>query len=406
MILKFYDKMKRVFLFLCLVVQVVLLFANDSIKVEKHMLNLYGFARSEMYVNSRENYEAKGGIISLYPKPVELDDYGFDKNDKVNAAFLAITSRVGLKYTYKNNEELSLGAHIEGDFCGTSDHIDIFRLRHAYTFVNYKNHSFLVGQTWHPYYDGIFPNVLTLNGGTPSGILNRSPQVRYELAFIPEIKLTAAFVSEGVKGIRPEAVIGVSGKANDWKYGLMGEYRCLSIDHTFTSDKGTTTRPVSLHSFSGTAYTEYKKDKWLFNARVLGGQNLSHLLVLGGYGLVSEDVQNLKAEYSNLNQLATYACASYGSKWRVNIFAGYLKNFGTDKACSVIYGTGTNVADVIKTAASVEFNYKGLNVALECEYSNAAYANWSENRLVEDYRVGNVKGVFRVSYNFNHTWNL
>lgn len=248
--------------------------------------------------------------------------------------------------------------------------------------------------------------MLTLNGGTPSGILNRSPQVRYELAFMPEIKLTAAFVSEGVKGIRPEAVIGVSGKANDWKYGLMGEYRCLSIDHTFTSDKGTTTRPVSLHSFSGTAYTEYKKDKWLFNARVLGGQNLSHLLVLGGYGLVSEDVQNLKAEYSNLNQLATYACASYGSKWRVNIFAGYLKNFGTDKTCSVIYGTGTNVADVIKTAASVEFNYKGLNVALECEYSNAAYANWSENRLVEDYRVGNMKGVFRVSYNFNHTWNL
>ncbi len=98
--------------------------------------------------------------------------------------------------------------------------------------------------------------------------------------------------------------------------------------------------------------------------------------------------------------------ASYGSKWRVNIFAGYLKNFGTGKPCSVLYGTGTNVADVIKTAASVEFNYKGLNVALECEYSNAAYANWFENRLIEDYRVGNVKGVMRVSYSFNHTWNL
>ena len=94
--------MKRVILFAFLAFSVVLAVAQDSIKVkeDRHALNLYGFARSEMFVNSRENYEVKGGIISLYPKPIELDDYGFDKNDKVNAAFLAITSRVGLKYTY------------------------------------------------------------------------------------------------------------------------------------------------------------------------------------------------------------------------------------------------------------------------------------------------------------------
>ena len=41
----------------------------QKVKNESHSLNLYGFARSEMYVNSRENYEAKGGVISLYPKP-------------------------------------------------------------------------------------------------------------------------------------------------------------------------------------------------------------------------------------------------------------------------------------------------------------------------------------------------
>ena len=134
--------MRRIFLLIVAALIAVSVFAKeqDSTKVKKenHALNLYGFARSEMYVNSRENYEAKGGIISLYPKPIELDDYGFDKNDKVNAAFLAITTRVGLKYTY-SLDELSLGAHIEGDFCGTSTYIDIIRLRHAYSFVKYKN---------------------------------------------------------------------------------------------------------------------------------------------------------------------------------------------------------------------------------------------------------------------------
>ena len=73
---------------------------NDTTLIQKkdsHAITVYGFARSEMFVNSRENYEAKGGVICLYPKPIELDDYGFDKNAKVNATFLAITSRIGLK---------------------------------------------------------------------------------------------------------------------------------------------------------------------------------------------------------------------------------------------------------------------------------------------------------------------
>jgi hypothetical protein len=45
-------------------------------------------------------------------------------------------------------------------------------------------------------------------------------------------------------------------------------------------------------------------------------------------------------------------------------------------------------------------------VALECEYSNAAYANYIETKLLEDYRVGNIRGVLRVSYNFSHTWKF
>lgn len=109
----------------------------------------------------------------------------------------------------------------------------------------------------------------------------------------------------------------------------------------------------------------------------MGGQNISHLVVLGGYGLVSEDTENLKATYANLNQIATYACASYGKKWRVNLFAGYLKTLGCNKTCTSFFGTGANnVSDVIKAATSVEFNYKGLNIGLEAEYSNAAYGYW------------------------------
>ena len=377
---------------------------TDSTTIAHHDITLYGFARSEMYVNSRENIESKSGLICIYPKPIELDDYGYDKNAKVNAAFLAITSRIGVKYAYTQNN-LTLGAHLEGDFCGTKDFVDVFRLRHAYASVRYKNHTWLAGQTWHPYYDGIFPNVLTLNGGTPTGIINRSPQIRYEWQATPGFKLTAAFVTEGIKYIRPEAIIGFTGTTDGWKYGIMGEYRYQNIEHTFTSSIGQTVQSMPLHSASGTLYTEYKKDNWLFNARVMGGQNLSHLVVVGGYGLVAEDVENLQATYANLDQMAAYVCASYGKKWRFNVFAGYLKTFGADKECVQFYGAGSNVSDIIKTAVSAEFNYKGLGIGLECEYTNAAYGHWEGKKITPDYRVDNIRGVLRVTYSLSHTWN-
>jgi hypothetical protein len=401
--------MKKFLISLVIVLQTWCTMAQttDSTATAKaqHAITLYGFARSEMYVNSRQNYDVKGGLICLYPKPIELDDYGVDVNDKVNAAFLAITSRIGLKYQYTQGQ-LSMGAHIEGDFCGTATYIDIIRLRHAYTFINYKNHSFTVGQTWHPYYDGVFPNVLTLNGGTPTGIINRSPQIRYDWHFAPHWKFTTAFVTEGIADMRPEAVLGISGANNGWKGGLMAEYRYRNINHTFTTEIGSTTRSFPLHAFTGTVYAQYSKDKWLASARVTGGQNLSHLMIVGGYGLVSEDSQNLQAQFANLDQVAAYVCASYGKKWRVNLFGGYIKTLGSDQACIAYYGTGANdVSDIIKAAASVEFNYKGLNVGLEAEYSNAAYGHWEGKKITPDYRVDNIRGVLRVTYSLSHTWN-
>lgn len=388
---------------------------------ESHAITLYGFARSEMYVNSRQNYQARGGIVCLYPKPIELDDYGNDINNQVNAAFLAITSRIGVKYQY-SQQNLNMGAHIEGDFCGTATYIDIIRLRHAYAFVNYKNHSFIVGQTWHPYYDGVFPNVLTLNGGTPTGIINRSPQIKYEWHFTPHWKFSTAFVTEGVVGIRPEAIIGISGANNGWRGGIMAEYRYRNVEHTFTTEipktpsqsepstaSGTktisTTKQFPLHAFNGTIYAQYSKDKWLASARVVGGQNLSHLMIVGGYGLVAEDAENLQAQFANLDQVAAYVCASYGQKWRINLFGGYIKTLGSDQECLSYYGTGTDVSDIIKAAASVEFNYKGLNVGLEAEYTNAAYGHWEGKKITPDYRVDNIRGVLRVTYSLSHTWN-
>ena len=69
------------------------LFAQEPVvkdTTETHNLSLYGFARSEMFINSRENVEAMGGVICLYPKPVSYDNTGMDINGNVNGSFLAV----------------------------------------------------------------------------------------------------------------------------------------------------------------------------------------------------------------------------------------------------------------------------------------------------------------------------
>lgn len=388
------------------------LFAQEPVvkdTTETHNLSLYGFARSEMFINSRENVEAMGGVICLYPKPVSYDNTGMDINGNVNGSFLAVTSRLGVKYTF-SNDKVKLGANIEGDFGATLSGFHAFRLRHAFVFANYKSHNFIIGQTWHPFYDGVFPNVLTLNGGAPFAILNRSPQVRYEFSANKNWTLIASFVAEANRNISPEAVLGVSYKNKNWKAGIMGDYRYASNDVHF--EKKDVNRKVGLNSFVGTVYAQYTKDLFTMNARVLGGQNLSYLTKWGAIALTEKDEENLTADFNNMNQIATYFCASYGKTWRVNIFGGYLKSLGYSKPVlgTDIIGAGSDIDQMYRATASVEYNYKGLNVALEGEFTGATYASLGEDMmhlkpLATDADVYNMRGVLRVTYTFSKDWN-
>ena len=40
----------------------------------------YGFVRNDFYYNSRQNVEALDGLFNIFPKPIELNSFGEDKN--------------------------------------------------------------------------------------------------------------------------------------------------------------------------------------------------------------------------------------------------------------------------------------------------------------------------------------
>ena len=41
---------------------------------------LYGFVRNDFYINSRQNFEVLDGLFSIFPKPVDINTNGKDKN--------------------------------------------------------------------------------------------------------------------------------------------------------------------------------------------------------------------------------------------------------------------------------------------------------------------------------------
>lgn len=59
----------------------------------------YGFVRNDFYYNSRQNVEALDGLFNIFPKPIELNSFGEDKNGQMNAEMLSISTRLGIDLT-------------------------------------------------------------------------------------------------------------------------------------------------------------------------------------------------------------------------------------------------------------------------------------------------------------------
>lgn len=66
-------------------------------------------------------------------------------------------------------------AKIETDFGGFSTAVlgnfTTLRIRHAYIKLDWEHASLLAGQTWHPLFGDVLPNIINLNTGSPFQLL-------------------------------------------------------------------------------------------------------------------------------------------------------------------------------------------------------------------------------------------
>lgn len=415
--------MKKTGLFLAF----ALLAAGTASAQKKHFdYKFYGQIRTDLFYNTRSNSETVDGLFYMYPKDEVKDPNGEDLNGAPNGNFYTLYTRLGVDV---KGPELGHGirpsAKVEVDFRGSGTSYSMIRVRHAYFNLDFKKHSsLLVGQTWHPLYGDVAPDIMNLNMGAPYQPFSRAPQARYRLQQ-KKFQLTAAAIWQSqylavgpannevgtvttVKSqdflknsLTPEFYLGLDYKTLQLLAGVGMEM--MSMTPRTTSKVGAQAYRVHerVTSLSYEAHVKYQKESFLLAAKSVLGSNLTQTSTVGGYGITATDPVTGEQEYTPLKTSHTWVNVMYGKKWRGGLFGGYLKNLGATEKVSGLIGTGLNLDQLATATAEVSYNLPNWKFGLEYSYCNAWYgSNDEKGKVVDTHRVDNHRIVAVALFQF------
>lgn len=403
-------------------------------------LKIYGQVRTDFYYNTRDNVQSVDGLFYMYPKDKSLDYYDNDRNDADNSNFYAVYSRLGFDFAGPMLGNAKTSAKIEFDFRGNgNDNLSVVRLRHAYFNLDWGKSKLLVGQTWHPFYGEVAPQILNLNMGAPFQPFGRAPQIRYRYQSGDlQLQLSALWQSQyksygptandgsGNSRVQqfhknsniPELAVNLDYKANGWIAGVGVDM--LSIVPRTQSDNNGRVLKVDerLTTVSYEAHVKYSNEKLYFAAKSVLGSNMTHVSMTGGYSIKSVNDRTGERKYTPFRNSSTWVNIAYGKKWKPALFLGYMKNLGTADDLmpeytrnevdgidthygKIYYGTGTNLDKLISGTFELTYNVPHWKIGAEYNYTSAWYGTNKANGKVENtHSVGNSRLVLSATYSF------
>ena len=421
---------------LSLMAALVALSGMAQVKIGKDFsLKIYGHVRTDIFYNSRANTESVDGLFYSYPKDEVLDPNGNDINGSSSSNMYAVYSRMGFDFAGPMIANAKTSAKIGFDFRGNgNDNLSALRLRHAYFNFDWGKNKVLVGQTSHPFFGEVSPQILNLNTGSPFQPFGRAPQIRYRhnsgalqlqaaAVWQSQFKSHGPTADDGTgKGNArnqyphknsniPELALGIDYKANGWIAGVGIDLLSIAPrtkaigaeDKTYKVDERLTT-------VSYEAHIKYQKDKLFFAAKSVLGSNFTHTSMLGGYGIKAEDARTGEREYTPFRNSSNWINIVYGKKWKPGVFFGYIKNLGTADDMkdagkyaegTNIYGTGTNIDQLWTATFELTYNVPHWKIGAEYNYTSADYGKTQKNGKVTDtHAVGNNRLVLSATYSF------
>jgi len=126
---------------------------------------------------------------------------------------------------------------------------------------------------------------------------------------------------------------------------------------------------------------KYTNKDWFIGAKSVLGSNLTQASGLGGFGIESIDEHTGEQKYTPIRVSSSWFNLVYGKKWKPGIFVGYAKNLGTSDELyapngkAQLYGTGTNLDQLVTAGAELTYNVPHWKFGLEYTLSTAWYGS-------------------------------
>ncbi len=397
----------------------------------------YGQIRADLFYNSRSNSESVDGLFYMYPKDHDYDAVGKDLNAHADGSLYTMYTRLGVDLTGpKLGGKITTSAKVELDFRGGGTNYYMVRLRQAYFQLGFKNSSLLVGQTWHPFYGDVAPEVMNLNMGAPYQPFSRAPQVAYRLTKGHwNLKATALWQSQYLSAGPKSNAVGETGSQKSQQFLKNGcvpevavnvDYRSrrvggltagVGVDMTSlvprtqsVSQRGATYKVSErITTVSAEAHLKYVGDNFSLAAKTVFGSNFTQASGVGGFGVSHRDDVTGEQTYTPIRVSSTWVNFVYGTKNRLRpgIFAGYLHNLGAKDDlldASAIYGTGVNsgLGQLATVAAELTYNLPHWKFGVEYMYTNAHYGEFDKSATIAigEHAVGNHRVVFAALFQF------
>lgn len=400
----------------------VLLFSivGEAQEIKDFTYKIYGMARTDYFFNSRQNEETVEGIFLMFPKDNAYDPNGHDINAHPESSLYNLHTRLGFDLTGPVIWGAKTSAKIEFDFRGSGSTFAVIRLRHAYATLDWGHNKWLLGQTWHPLYGTVAPELMNLNMGAPFQPFNRAPMIQY--SYTPKNLLLRAsilwqiqYLSVGPKGKSrdyihysniPEMFLGLDYQDANWTAGAGLHFSSL-VPRLSSSMFDELNMPVSykvserINGLTGEVHFKYKGKKLMVAGKSTLNSNLTQCSTIGGYGSTSADPVTDEREYAPLRISHSWLNVMYGTKWRGGVFLGYLKNLGASKEVFNIYGTGTDIDQLTNASVELTYNIPHWKIGAEYSLTTAWYGNNDEKGKVYDtHDVSNNRFVISALYSF------
>ncbi|RHJ92168.1 DcaP family trimeric outer membrane transporter [Parabacteroides bouchesdurhonensis] len=408
--------MKR--LILVLITVSIFLF-SVSAQRKNFTYKFYGFVRGDLFYNTRANMAPVDGNFYLYPLDVKPDADGKDLNAVPNGSFYTFTTRLGIDVTGPDIGKARTSAKVETDFGGFSGNTTVLRVRQAYVALDWGKSNVTIGQTWHPLFGAVFPDILNLSTGAPFQPFNRSPQLRYQYR-TNGWNLTASalwqlqYLSSGPNGMSedyiknscvPEFYIGADYSANNWLLGAGGHLISLK-PRTSAEWQGKIYKVNErMTALSYEAHLKYTGKNYTFAAKSLMASCLDHTALIGGYGISAINPANGEQEYTPFRHSTTWVNFTYGQKWKPALFLGYTKNMGTNKSLvtpTTVYGMGLDIDQLLSANINLSYNLPHWQIGLEYSASVAWYGtiDSGSGKVKDTHSVTNHRILGLVMYYF------